>query len=138
MAGLIGAIGAVSAGMIGAGVIAVEAPLAVEVTAGVTVEIAAGVGVEIAAEAVADVLRHIGVEGMAPEADQGHDELEDQDGPAQGGADDEYGSHLFNPQNTENASALSHLDFGIVDAKKPAIIRAKPKVQSQFLTVTLH
>lgn len=35
-------------------------------------------------------------------------------------------------------SAVAHLGFGIVDAKQPVIIRAKPNVQSHFVVVTLH
>ena len=52
---------------------------------------------EIAAEVVADVGGHVQIEGMAAEADQRQDELDDQDGSADGGTDDEYGSHFLIP-----------------------------------------
>ena len=81
--------GLIAIGRIAAGMIGVKARIAVETIAA---------AMEVAAETVADVGGHIGVhEGMAPKPDQCHDELKNQNGAADCGADNEYGSHSLSP-----------------------------------------
>jgi hypothetical protein len=75
---------------IAAGVIAVNARIAVE--------IAAGLNVEIAAETMPDVGGRVHLEeGVAPEADQCQEKLSDQNGAADGSTNDEYSSHFLPP-----------------------------------------
>ena len=99
MSGLIASIGRMIA--------SVGGMVAVEIAARVAVKITSRVAVKITAEIVPHVLRHVHIEHVAAKPDQSQEELDDQHGPADGGTDNEYGSHPFNPQIAGNQQGHS-------------------------------